>query len=213
MKSTDFGATWRSLGGLSGFAIQSLALDPADSRRIYAAGDAGVFVSADDGDHWSAVNLGLESCPSVLALATPLSDGVLFAGTGQIVANRLGCGGVYRSDDGGRTWNQTGLEPHYITSLAIDPTKQEIVYAGTDRIGFFSSDAGVFRSQDGGVDWRALGSIPGQPNVSAVVVEPSGRVVHAGTEAGVFDYEIVPGARPPVLVPRSRETRTIPARP
>jgi hypothetical protein len=213
MKSVDAGVSWVLLGTrLGGSIVTAVALDPHDPARIYAGRDAGASVSSDNGAHWSAINSGLEGCPSVLALAIR-PDGTLFAGTGRIASNRFDCGGVFRSSNGGRTWTDTSLAPHYVTSLAIDPSNEEIVYAGTGRIGFFSPDAGVFRSADGGDNWTAIGAIPGQPNVSELVVEPTGRVIHAGTGAGVFDYEIVPGARPPVLVPRSRETRTIPARP
>jgi hypothetical protein len=72
---------------------------------------------------------------------------------------------------------------------------------------------GVFRSVDGGETWSPLGAIPRMPDVSRIVVESSGRFIQAGTASGVFDYEIVPGARPPVISERDRETRTLPSWP
>ncbi|HEX9148779.1 MAG TPA: hypothetical protein VF958_06415 [Thermoanaerobaculia bacterium] len=100
-----------------------------------------------------------------------------------------------------------------MTCLAIDPADPETIYAGTARIGFFSPDGGVFRSLDGGQTWEPFGSGLPPEGVTHIVIDPTGRTVHAGTSAGVYDYEIVPGARPPIVPGRSRTTRVLPSRP
>jgi hypothetical protein len=212
LRSDDFGTNWVRLeAGLAGW-ITHVASDPVAPNRLYATGDAGVFVSTDRGSQWTTSNAGLEACPSVLGFAVR-SDGVLFSGTGQIVAHRFGCGGVFRSDDGSRTWSPTRLAPHYVTAVAVDPTDPETIYAAAARIGFFSPDGGVFRSSDGGNTWASFGAGLPAGGVTEFVVDSSGRKLYAATSEGVFDYEIVPGARPPVLPPRNRGTRTVPARP
>ena len=214
LRSRDEGTTWSFHDtGLSGGSAASVAIDPVDHDRIYAGGDTGVAVSPDRGDHWAASSAGLETCPTILALAVRSTDGALFAASGQILSNRFECGGIFRSADGGRTWTMTGLSPHYVTSLVIDPTNPETMYAGTARIGFFSPDGGVFRTLDGGESWAPFGSGLPPGGVSQVIIDPTGRTVHAGTSEGVFDLTIVPGARPPVIPPRSHATRMLPARP
>lgn len=216
LASRDSGSTWTEMSeGLSGFTVFSLAFDTTEPNRIHAGGFIGLFSSIDGGVHWSLRAQGLEDCPTILALAVRPTDGALFAGTGRLesVGSGFACGGVFRSSDRGETWAATVLPQYYVTALAIDPARPDTIYAGTARNGAFSPDAGVFRSEDGGETWAAFGSIPGSPDVLQIVVEPSGRFVHAGTSAGVFDYEIVPGARPPVVPPRQRETRSIPPRP
>jgi photosystem II stability/assembly factor-like uncharacterized protein len=213
LKSRDSGATWTyNEVGLPGQLFASVAVDPSDSRRIYAGGETGVSVSIDRGDHWTPGTNGLESCPSVLALAVN-ANGTVFAGTGQIFSHRFSCGGVYESADGGSTWSTTGFAPHYVNALVIDPSNPQTLYAGTARIGFFSPDGGVFRSTDGGAAWAAFGAGLNGRSVLQLVIDSSGRKLHATTSDGVFDYEIVPGARPPVVPPRTRTTRTLPARP
>lgn len=207
LKSEDSGMNWRLLADrLNGTKATSVALDPVDQNRIYAAGDGGVFVSFDEGAHWIASNSGLEGCSSVRALEL-LSDGTLLIATASNQPGSSSCGGIFRSPDGARTWAPIGPPTQLATSLAVDPTNPRVIYVGT------STDAGVFRSQDGGETWAAFGSIPGSPDVLQIVVEPSGRFIHAATSTGVFDYEIVPGARPPVVPPRERETRTVLPRP
>jgi photosystem II stability/assembly factor-like uncharacterized protein len=207
LKSEDSGMNWRLLADrLSGTKATSVALDRVEQNRIYAAGDGGFFVSFDGGSHWIGSNSGLEGCSSVRALEL-LSDGTLWIATASNQTGSFSCGGLFRSTDGARTWTPIGPPTQLATSLAVDPTNPRVIYVGT------SNGTGIFRSEDGGETWAAFGSIPGSPDVLEIVVEPSGRFIHAGTSAGVFDYEIVPGARPPVVPPRERETRTVPPRP
>jgi hypothetical protein len=170
-------------------------------------------MSTDAGDQWFAANAGLQCYPFALAIRP--SDGALFAGTAWASPDRFFCGGVFRSDDGGQSWRSTGLSSHYVKSLAIDPTNPQTIYAGAGPplIGFSSPDGGVFRSEDGGETWAPFGFGLPPRGVDRLVIEPSGLRLHASTSEGVFDYEIVPGARPPVAPARTRQTRTISTRP
>jgi photosystem II stability/assembly factor-like uncharacterized protein len=213
VESRDSGVTWSSLGsGLSGFEMTALGLDPSDPQRLYAGGTSGIFVSMDGGQHWFASNAGLGDCLSITSVAVdPRDSSVVFAGT-TWATGVFECGGVFRSRDGGRTWAPTSFRNRDVASLAIDLQTPGTIYAGTRTSNPLLSDVGVFRSVDQGKTWTRLGSeLPS--GVAAVVIEASGRAIHAGTPNGVFDYEIVPGARPPVVLPRSRSTRTLPPRP
>jgi hypothetical protein len=125
----------------------------------------------------------------------------------------LECGGVFRTDDGGQSWVPTTLRNVFATSIAVDPSKPETVYAGARKPGPLYPDGGVFRSTDGGRTWERIGLGLPPSGVHQIVIEPSGTVIHAGTLSGVYDYEIVPGARPPVIPDRSRTTRVLPGRP
>lgn len=212
--SHDSGETWTSSSdGLSGWQLTSIEIDPFDATRLLAGGDFGAFTSIDGGAHWSAANRGLESCPWVTSLAADRSRNVFYATTARYAGESLGCGGVFRTDDGGRTWRPTGLQNLFPTSIAIDASRPGVVYAGASKPGPLYPDGGVFRSSDGGRTWERIGIGLPESGVLRLVVEAGGAVVHAGTLTGVYDLTIVPGARPPVLPPRSRATRTLPARP
>ena len=209
-ESTDSGVTWRALGGLlAGGRVSSVAFDPFARNRIYAAGDGGVFVTLDRGAHWSSPTAGGEGCQSITVAVDPRDGNVVFAAT------RFGrasyCGGLYRSEDGGRAWIRTLIETFDVTSIQIDPQSPEIVYTAAAIRDANGERSGVLRSTDGGGTWTQLGS--NLPDVVSLVLEPSGHVLHAATSTGVFDYEIVPGARPPVIPPRTRETRVLAPRP
>jgi uncharacterized protein (TIGR03382 family) len=95
-------------------------------------------------------------------------------------------GGVFRTSDGGVTWEPTykGLPP-MVFALADDPNDPGVLYAGIMR-------AGVFKSEDGGTSWRqsSVGMDPNEPIVAIAVdpVRPS--VVYAGSwQSGVFVSE------------------------
>jgi photosystem II stability/assembly factor-like uncharacterized protein len=78
-------------GKVTGFAV-----DPADARRLYAAGPDGVFVSTDGGERWSAAAVG--SAPAAAVAVSPARRGEVYAVTEG--------GGVYRSIDSGRRWTR-----------------------------------------------------------------------------------------------------------
>jgi photosystem II stability/assembly factor-like uncharacterized protein len=100
----------------------------------------------------------------------------------------LGGGGVFRSTDGGATWETiTGRLPFaegYVTDLAVspsDPRRAWVTYSG------YRANAKVFATTDGGRTWTNLSA--GLPNlpVSTVVAQNSAtHGVYIGTDAGVF---------------------------
>lgn len=89
-----------------------------------------------------------------------------------LLPSRIYCGtlghGVWRSDDGGRSWEEAGpgITHRAVMSVAVSPTESEdgnaVVYAGTE-------PSGVFRSTDGGASWtesRGLLALPSKPTWS-----------------------------------------------
>jgi photosystem II stability/assembly factor-like uncharacterized protein len=136
--SHDGGSSWvRRAHGLP-----PGVLDVAYRRgRLWAATNRGVYLSLDRGLHWR------RSGPARHFFTTSIVD----AGSYQIAG---GIGGVYRSEDGGKTWRVAnhGLPFYsYIYNLVVDPHHAGRVFAclNTD---------GIFRSDDGGRTWMAVDS-------------------------------------------------------
>jgi photosystem II stability/assembly factor-like uncharacterized protein len=112
-------------------------------------------------------------------------------------------GGVWRSDDAGRTW--TGLFQDEgaasIGAIAIAPSDPRIIYAGTGQVTArydIASGDGVYRSDDGGRRWRRVG-LPDSRAIGRILVDPAdpntvlvaafGHVFGPNQERGVFRTE------------------------
>jgi photosystem II stability/assembly factor-like uncharacterized protein len=148
-KSTDGGEDWSPVGPGLEYAV-SLAVDPQDSRIVYAGGTSGVLRSLDGGATWTATGPRTPTGGSYSIhelVADPTRPGTLWAGTTF--------GGLFKSGDRGATWSLVGpdLGTLLTSALAVDP-------AGTVWAGFtgFSRDrtGGVFKSPDGGATWTRV---------------------------------------------------------
>jgi photosystem II stability/assembly factor-like uncharacterized protein len=85
-------------------------------------------------------------------------------------------GGVFRSEDGGRTWELAGLKGEAVRALEIAPSRPEELVAGTR--------SGVFQSMDGGKSWERISPAgdQGLRNVDSLAIDPRApEVIYAGT--------------------------------
>jgi hypothetical protein len=132
----------------------------------------GVLISEDAGATFRPAGEGLPAGEvRALALSSFFAvDPVLFAGVGEA--------GVFRSQDGGRTWRASGLDGHTVHDLLwLGP----MLYAATDR--------GVFRSEDAGARWAPLGEgLAGRAALRLMfpLAPASGAEVFLGTDDGVY---------------------------
>ncbi len=168
-KSTDAGKTWTHLGLRDSQQIPALVIDPRDPNRIFAAvlghpygpnEERGIFRSNDGGQTWEKIlykdeNTGgsdIEIDPSntdVLyaclwrARQGPWEDGNSYGGAG---------GGIFKSTDGGDTWNQLsgGLPDDLVQAyVAIAPSNPQIIYSSLA----VTHGTHIYRSDDGGEHW------------------------------------------------------------
>ena len=164
--------------------VYALAVSPAfevDSV-VFAAGDEGLFRSADGGATWQPAYASLQLDEPLPATAVALSprfaiDNLVFAGAP---------GGVLRSADGGATWVASALPapPPTVSALVVSPdfAQDGLVIAGT-------SDDGVFRSTDRGLNWQPWNFGLLDMHVLALATSPSfaaDRIVYAAAESGIF---------------------------
>ncbi|HSS52959.1 MAG TPA: hypothetical protein VLX28_28790 [Thermoanaerobaculia bacterium] len=169
LKSTDGGVTWEDAGLRDG-PSQALAVDPADSRIVYAGRADGVFRSVDGGAAWA--NAGLAGV-SRLAI-DPRQPSTVYAG-----ASRQ----IFKSTDRGATWSLAWAGPETIAllrDLTLDPLSGA-VYTIFSQVSGTAEDK-VFRSTDGGATWLPVFS---RFNIQGLAVDgrSPGRL-YLGTQAG-----------------------------
>src|SRR5260370_27647691 len=138
---------WRQVGPEGGPLI-SLEADPHDASKIYlGTSDGHVFFSGDEGQHWNLLSRIGRGQDDVIThiIVDPRDSKRLYASTWALYS---GGGGVYRSDDGGRSWNIIGLAHETVRALAQSPTDQKLLLAG--------ALSGVYRSTDEGASWTKI---------------------------------------------------------
>jgi len=134
---------------------------PGDLNTFYfGAVDGGIWKTTNAGVTWTP-NFDAQSVASIGAIAVAPSDPkVIYVGTGESdIRSDLASGdGVYRSSDGGETWENVGLhDTRQISRIVVDPQNANIVYAGALGHAYGPNDErGVFKSNDGGVHWTKV---------------------------------------------------------
>ncbi|HEX5164540.1 MAG TPA: glycosyl hydrolase, partial [Thermomicrobiales bacterium] len=153
---------WRQAGPFRGGRSVAVAGDPSRPSTYYFGACAGGVWKTDDGaTTWRNVSDGFFRTASVGALAVADSDpNVVYAGMGEscIRGNVSHGDGVYRSDDGGATWQHRGLEnTRHIARVRVHPRDENLVYVAAFGHTFGPhEDRGVFRSRDGGLSWEKV---------------------------------------------------------
>ncbi len=219
-KTTDGGVYWRCVSdGFFGSAtIGALAVARSDPNVVYAGtgettirldvsyGD-GVYKSTDGGRTWRHVGLRETKQVGRICIHPQNPDLVYVAALGDAFgANEER--GVYRSRDGGRTWQNVlhRSADAGAVDLSMDPANPRILFAGVwqTRRNFWNISSGgpgsgLFRSTDGGDSWEEISRNPGLPDGMlgkiGVAVSParSGRVwalIEApGAKTGLYRSE------------------------
>ena len=175
-KSDDGGASWNPVFSKEAVgAVGAVEIDPTNNKTVWAGtGEAnprndvsygnGIYKSTDGGDSWHNVGLSHARNISRIAINPNNSKVVVVAAFGDFFADNPN-GGIWRTDDGGRTWQHTlYLGPQTGASdLAMDPKNPNILFAGmwqVRRVPWNLTSGGtadgLYRSTDGGKTWSKL---------------------------------------------------------
>lgn len=175
--ATFGGLRARAIGpAVMGGRIAALAAVAQDPLTIY--------VGAASGGVWKSIDAGLTFKPvfddhpqSIGAIAIDPSDpAVVWVGTGESwTRNTVSVGdGVYKSSDGGETWEHAGLaDSERIGAIRVDPTNGDVVYVcATGHLWDANEERGVYKTSDGGETWK--------------------RVLHVDADTGCADLDLDP---------------------
>ncbi|MGD8279288.1 MAG: hypothetical protein PVH00_14725, partial [Gemmatimonadota bacterium] len=115
----------------------------------------------------------------------PSDPNVVWIGTGE-PNNRQSStwgDGVYRSLDGGDTWEHMGLrDSHHVGRIVIDPRDPDIVFvAALGHLWGPNPERGLYRTKDGGKTWRQVLGVDDNTGAVDVALDPDGRTVYAAT--------------------------------
>jgi photosystem II stability/assembly factor-like uncharacterized protein len=176
LRSADGGSTWSATFIIG--PVTSVVADPGSPGTAYYADGSGLHKSTDSGKSWVLAGPTANGQPLVYGRLT-LARGTLYARVS---------GSIFRSDDGARSWRETGKPPvgFLLDEVFLaDPFSPSKLYtAGSD---------GVFVSADSGATWkqlvRGLPPLPFEETLAiySLAADPSRPgVLYAGTyERGI----------------------------
>lgn len=178
-KSSTFnGLKFRSIGpAVTSGRISDFAVNPNNIHEYYAAVACGnVWKTTNSGTTWHAIfdNYGSHSIGCVTL--DPNNPHVLYVGTGENNSQRsVSWGdGVYRSEDGGKSFKNIGLKTsEHIAKILIDPRDSKIIYvASQGPLWGPGGDRGLYKSTDYGTTWDSVLYISENTGVTDVVMDP-----------------------------------------
>jgi photosystem II stability/assembly factor-like uncharacterized protein len=156
----------RGIGpAVMGGRVSDIALDPRNPAVFYVGlATGGLFKTGDNGVSFDPI-FDKEGVQSIGAVAIAPSDSdVIWVGTGEANdRNSSGWGkGVFRSTDGGGTWQNAGLkESRTIARIIVHPTNPDVAYvAAVGHLWADGGERGLFKTTDGGKNWKPVLQAP-----------------------------------------------------
>ena len=157
--------------------IIDIAVDPQVRSTWYvAAASGGVWKTANAGISWQPIFDHYGSYSIGCVAVDPRNHHVVWVGTGENNSQRsVGYGdGVYKSLDGGKSFQRMGLEhSEHIGKILIDPRNSNVVYvAAQGPLWAPGGDRGLYKTIDGGKTWKAVLRISENTGVSDIQFDP-----------------------------------------
>jgi photosystem II stability/assembly factor-like uncharacterized protein len=178
---------YRQVGPFRGGRSGAVAGSYKNKNTFYfGATGGGVWKSTDGGANWKNISDKYFGGTIGAVAVAPSDESVIYAGEGE---NTLrgnvseGLDGLWRSNDGGRTWNNIGLkEGRHIVRILIDPQNPNVVWvAAMGHLFGPNAERGVFKTMDGGKTWKKVLFVNNDTGCSDLVMEPGNpSVLYAG---------------------------------
>ncbi|MCX6563821.1 MAG: hypothetical protein NTU60_09475, partial [Candidatus Aminicenantes bacterium] len=180
LKTTDGGSTWQEMNvGLDDLTgIGDLCMDPKNPSVLYVETTKGIYKSANSGSSWTPAGSSGKA-PRMLQIH-PLSTSTIYGSDGGKL--------VYRSQDGGATWQEFDLSALLqislkdgsftasINGLALDPATPATLY--------LASGFGPLKTTDGGANWQWIRKDLIAVGIGSLAIDPATSALYAGTARG-----------------------------
>ncbi|HEX4824445.1 MAG TPA: hypothetical protein VFV19_09035 [Candidatus Polarisedimenticolaceae bacterium] len=179
MKSSTFGGlAFRGIGPamISG-RITDVAVDPRNNAvRYITAASGNVWKTTNAGTTWTPIFDDQGSYSIGCITLDPKNPLVVWLGTGENDSQRsVSYGdGIYKSTDGGASWENMGLkDSQHISKILVDPRDSNIVLvAAQGPLWNSGGDRGLYRTDNGGKTWKAILTVDENTGITDVAQDP-----------------------------------------
>ena len=179
LESALSGFSFRSVGPafMSG-RIADIAIDPTNENVWYVAvGSGGTWKTTNAGTTWTPLTDDESFYSTGCITLDPNNSSVVWLGTGENVGGRhVGIGhGIYRSADGGSSWQDMGLKKsEHISKIIVHPNDSNTIWvASQGPLWSLGGERGLYKSTDGGKNWVNKLSINKWTGVTDLVIDPT----------------------------------------
>jgi photosystem II stability/assembly factor-like uncharacterized protein len=171
------GMKWRLIGPFRGgraLAVTGVTSQP--NTYYFGAVAGGIWKTTDGGVSWDPL-FEKQTTSSIGSIAISESDpNVIYVGTGEAcIRGNISFGdGVYRSNDGGKTWNNVGLkDSRHIGKVIVHPTNPDVAFvAALGHAYGKNTERGIFRTRDGGKNWEKVFYLDDRTGGIDIVFDP-----------------------------------------
>ena len=170
---------WRNVGpAITGGRIDDIAVDESHPDTIYVgAATGGVWKTTNGGTTWAPIfdDFGTTSIGDIAVARS--NPNIVWVGTGEANQRQSSSwgNGVYKSIDGGKTWQLMGLaDTKHIGRIVIHPTNPDIVWVAV--LGHLwgpNPERGVFKTTDGGRTWSKVLFVDDTTGVVDLAIDPA----------------------------------------
>jgi photosystem II stability/assembly factor-like uncharacterized protein len=171
---------WQFIGptNISGRCTDVEAISPRGENYTIWIGSAtgGVWKSVNEGTTFEPVFKEMPTASIGDIAIDPKNPDIVWVGTGEaniFRSSNPGCG-VFKTTDGGKTWNVMGLEnTHTIGRIRINPRNPDMVYvAATGHEWTPNEDRGLYKTNNGGKTWTKVLYIDENTGIYDLVLDP-----------------------------------------
>ena len=178
---------YRLIGPFRGGRADAVSGGTKNRHLFYfGATGGGLWKTTDGGNNWKNVSDGWFGGGVGAVAVAPSDETIVYAGEGEsTLRNNVSenLGGIWRSDNGGRSWRNLGLkDSRHIARIVVHPRDPDIVWVAVMGHLFGpNTERGVYKTIDGGKTWRRVLFVNDQTACSDIVMEPGNpTVLYAG---------------------------------
>ena len=157
---------WLGPGNIGG-RVRSILVHPTNKDILWAgSAGGGVWKTTDGGNSWYPLQNFMPSMAISALVMDPNNPDIIYAATGEgLVSGAAPSAGIFKSTNGGGTWQQlpNSHDPndgYAINDLIIHPTNSNILFAAVARWGRNSGQGHIWRSNDAGQTWAEVLETP-----------------------------------------------------
>lgn len=168
----------RNIGpAFNGGRIADIDIHPEDENTWYVAvGSGNVWKTTNAGITWDPIFDNQDSYSIGNVTIDPNNPNIVWVGTGEDVGGRhVGFGdGIYKSTDGGQSWDNMGLEnSEHLSTILVHPKNSDVVWAAAEGPLWSSGgDRGLYKTTDGGETWNNVLNGNEWTGVTDIVMDP-----------------------------------------